>query len=505
MSAHLFRIPLIVCAGLLFPCTANLFSQDKTSSERSAPNQIKKQAENSGPATDAKSPETKSIRGKQSSSVRRSPQDFEEANTRRNRRSMMPASMKLAASTCRASTVTIRVDRAVSSRTPPLKGDAKDPATRSVAVFSGVLVKQGFVATPLFLPNVKKPEVRITLPNGEQTIGRPRILDEYSGLAILSIKDHTIPCLRCCESSEPEVGDWIVSGAAWGREQALVSLGMISGIGYRLPNAKVEPPPMIVCDIRAAQTSKGSGIVAANGKLVGIVMAVSNDGKWTYAVPAKHIHRLLRSLASHEKRPDAVKGEILVLKRQVPEMGVGINSIWDAKAEKYDLVVSKTVLNGPVDQAGILVGDKINSVNGRVVRAWYDVVRDTTNRQPGDKIKLGIIRDDQKFDVSVVLGGGFAASGKNILRLSEYITPEIELDHLSGQRIAQRNERSRANQLLNYSTENLSPPDCTQNSLLVGELLKMLEVERAKNRVLNEKVDLLEAKFDQLIRRIEDK
>ena len=414
-------------------------------------------------------------------------------------------SMKAASKAVRASTVTIRVDRnptmmlvnGIKNQSVKPQPAIANPGARnrSVAVFSGVLVKQGFVATPLFLPNTKDPEVRITLPNGEQTRGRPRILDEYSGLAIIAIEDQTIPCLKCCETHEPFVGDWVVSGAAWGRQEALVSLGMISGIGYRLPNAEIEPPPMIVCDLRAAQTSKGSGVVAANGKLIGIVMAISNDRKWTYVVPSSHVHRLLRSLALHDNKPDSRKDEILVLKRQVPRMGVRIDSIWNAKSKTYSILVASTTQNGPADQAGLQMGDRIKSVNGKIIRAWYDVVRDVSNKQPGDKVEMGVIRQGKDVKLTIVLGGGFAASGENILRLKDYIKPEIEIGEKTTRQIAERNSTVRYSQLLNYSIQNLAPSfDAAQ----VQDLIESLRDEKEKNKNLQNQIDALEKKFDRL-------
>lgn len=430
---------------------------------------------------------------------------------------LLPVSMKLASKAVRASTVTVRVDREPTLRLlkqsgqqqqsqpeNPEKTDGRK-SPRSVAVFSGVLVKQGFVATPLFLPNSADPEVRITLPDGEQTIGRPRILDEYSGLAIISIKDHPIPCLKCCESSEPVVGDWVVSGAAWGRHEALVSLGMISGLGYRLPNSRAEAPPMIVCDLRAAQTSKGSGVVSANGKLIGIVMAVSNDQKWTYVVPASHIHRLLRSLAQYEKRPDTDPKDILVLKRQVPRLGVRIDSgDWNPDSRSYDIIVQSVATNGPADHAGLKKGDRIKSVNGKVVRACYDVGRDFLNHQPGDEISFGIIRDNQKLDVSVILGGGFSASGDNILKLKDYIKPEIELDKKDANPASGRSSRREHSQLVNYSIQNLAPTPCFDSDAF-RVLLDALESERNRNTELKSRISDLEAKVDRLIEILEKK
>ena len=409
------------------------------------------------------------------------------------------ASMKIAARAVRASTVTIRVDRR-----PTLAhiGSGSHQTGHAVAVFSGVLVKKGFVVTPLFLPDPQQPDIRITLPDGRQTTGRPRILDEYSGLALLAIDDHTVPSLSCCETSEPRVGDCVVNGAAWGRQQALVSFGMISGIGYRLPSSTVEPPPMIVCDIRAAQTSKGSGVVAANGRLIGVVMAISRDRKWTYVVPASHIQRLFRSLAQHEKQAQKDGDEILVLKRQVPRLGMRLEGVWNSDQKQYEVFVKTIVKKGPGDLAGLRVGDRIHSVNGRVIRAVYDVGRDFVNLQPGDRILLGVERDREDYSFALVLGGGFAASGDRILRLSDYIQPEIRLSERQDRQSVASGERQSANQLVHHSRQNLAL-DEPSNEEKVQQLLEQLKIEKSRNRDLEQKVERLEKRFEQLLQKLE--
>ena len=180
-------------------------------------------------------------------------------------------------------------------------------------------------------------------------------------------------------------------------------------------------------------------------------------------------------------------------------MGVRIDSIWNAKSKTYSIIVASMTKNGPADQANLKKGDRIKSVNGKIIRAWYDVVRDVSNRQPGDKIEMTVIRKGEPVKLTIVLGGGFAASGENILRLRDYIKPEIELGADSAQQIAERNNAFRYSQLINYSIQNLAP---SFDPTMVQDLVDSLKMERQKNQDLKNKIDLLEKKMELLFEQL---
>ncbi|MCH5374509.1 MAG: S1C family serine protease, partial [Planctomycetes bacterium] len=120
-----------------------------------------------------------------------------------------------------------------------------------------------------------------------------RVLDEYTGLALLET-DRAMPGTITCTDALPPIGSWVLSAAAWGTEPPAVSVGILGADERTLPGTNY--PPLLQCDLRTAETSSGAGVVDGKGHLIGVVVATDaeqgNRG-WTYAVPAAHVQRLM--------------------------------------------------------------------------------------------------------------------------------------------------------------------------------------------------------------------
>ena len=353
-------------------------------------------------------------------------------------------SLEKGASLLQASTVTVRVT--VSAKGSPSsagsQGAAPSPAdsaakpasdgkkTSGVSVFSGVCIGKGLLATPLFNP--VDSGIRITLPGGEQTSARVRVLDEVSGLALLETdRDDLVP-LECSEP--PAAGSWVLSAAGWGVEKPVVSLGIVSGLDRTIPESGF--PPLIQCDLRTAETSTGSGVADSQGRLVGIVVASDSAGRgWTFAVPSNHLQRLLRakSEADAKTKADAkseadaktksdAKSElasapqtqnnaqtqgnsIIVLKRRRPIVGM----VLDTAEEK--VIVSRVDAGSPADRAGIRAGDEIVAADGVRIRSVYQALRPVLQKQPGDLASFVVVQGGEEKRIELVLGGGVELPG----------------------------------------------------------------------------------------------
>ena len=60
--------------------------------------------------------------------------------------------------------------------------------------------------------------------------------------------------------------------------------------------------------------------------------------------------------------------------------------------------------DGPGDKAGILVNDTIAFIDGKPIVSSLDVRRSIRDRQPGDVITIGLIRNGQKIELKLTLG-----------------------------------------------------------------------------------------------------
>jgi hypothetical protein len=166
------------------------------------------------------------------------------------------------------------------------------------------------------------------------------------------------------------------------------------------------------------QTSTGSGLVDAKGKLVGIIVAAdADDGRrgWAYAVGVSHVDRLLRVASGKQ-------GEgVVVLKRRRPLVGMVLDQAEEA------IVVSRVIPDGPAAAAGIQLGDQVLAVDGVLIRSVTQAVLPTIYKQPGDTTTFRILREGGIRNIEVTLGGGVELSSAPLDFLAGVMQPKVEM------------------------------------------------------------------------------
>ena len=298
-----------------------------------------------------------------------------------------------------------------------------------VTVCSGVAVGRRRVVTPIYAASDS--QIRVTAMGGSQTAAHLRVLDEYSGLALIEADQSDFTPVPLADGA-PKAGSWILSAAAWGTEEPVVSLGIVGAVRRTLPGAAY--PPLLQCDLRTAETSSGAGVVDRRGRLIGVVVAVdpARGGRgWTYAVPVRHVKRLVRA-ADESQRADSV----IILKRRRPIVGM----VLDGKSDQ--IVVSHVYPNSPAAKAGIRVGDRILAADGVKIRSVYQAVRLTLYKQPGDKMEFVVQREGDERTVEVVLGGGVELPSAPLANLGQFIRPKLDVEPLGEGRYAARSGRA---------------------------------------------------------------
>ena len=297
------------------------------------------------------------------------------------------------AQTLTAATVTVRASGSQDFMTAA-EGSADDdgaapsPVEADITVCSGTYVGEGRLLSFGCLPilgaeGAVETEYRITFPAGGQAIARPRVVDHHSGLVLLQVAEDdpdtsVLAALELAESA-PETGSSVLTAAAAGVEEPLVSLGVLSGIDRIVPGTEL--PPLLVCDISTTAASSGAAVVDREARLVGILAAASLPGEgfgWSYAIPLKHIRRVLSAQEADR---------LVVLPRMRPNLGV----VLGPGEEIGSVVVQHVVSGGPGDRAELAAGDRILAIEGRQVRSVYQAGTILRKHLPGERITLTCI------------------------------------------------------------------------------------------------------------------
>jgi S1-C subfamily serine protease len=241
------------------------------------------------------------------------------------------------------------------------------------------------------------PEYRVTLPDGEQAQAEPRVIDQYSGLVLLEIKQQGLPGLSLA-TQLPRIGGSVLSASAAGIDKPLVSLGVLSGIERTVPGASL--PPMLQCDISTTEASSGAALIDREQQLIGIIAATdasSQNFGWSFAIPYQHIRRVVEARSP---------GKLVVLARQRAIVGLKLGP----GPQDGTVQVEHVVPGGPADQAGIRQGEIVLEAEGRKLRSAYQAVALILKRLPGDEMTFVIGTEKSHRIVKVKLGGGAAAA-----------------------------------------------------------------------------------------------
>ncbi len=353
-----------------------------------------------------------------------------------------------------------------------------------VVVCSGAIVGPSWVVTPVFAGADSR--VKITLPQGRQVEGTIRVLDEYSGLALVGLADEVEGALPLAEDL-PAVGAWVLSAAGWGAEKPVVSLGIVSGHDRTDPGLAY--PPLLQCDMRAARTSSGAAVVNRKGAMVGVVVVTGTDQAtgFTFAVPVDHVRRLLR--IARERRN--VQG-IVVLKRRRPEVGMVLDG------QQGEVRVARVTAGSPADRAGIQVGDRVLAVNGVHIRSVYQAIRPVLIRQPGDRVVFTLERGGEQREVAVVLGGGVEVPRGRWNDIAQFVRPKIEWKQVDVAR------GIRARRKVDPAVAASSPDSDTEVARRQALLEKSLERYQAALKALQERLQKSEAERKELQRQVRE-
>jgi len=220
-------------------------------------------------------------------------------------------------------------------------------------------------------------------------------------------------------TSEVEVGDPVVAiGNPFGLDRTVTS-GIVSALqrqiagpsGYSISN-------VIQTDAAINPGNSGGPLINAAGEVIGINSQIQTGGTSRgnvgigFAVPI-----------------DTVRDEIdeLIATGEVSHAFLGISggTITARMAEDLNLSVSAGVLvqevvaGGPADKAGVkaggtsatvegeevsLGGDIIVKVDGKQVTGMDEVIEIVNGAEPGDKLELTVVRDEDRKTLTVTLG-----------------------------------------------------------------------------------------------------
>ena len=242
-----------------------------------------------------------------------------------------------------------------------LPPEAIDPLDRtSRAGGSGVVVDapRGLVVTNDHVIAGAARGVVVILPNGRERVASQIWRDPKSDLALLAIDPTDLVAAPWGDSTQLDIGDWVLAiGGPFGLT-GTVTAGIVSGKGRGIGMALYED--LIQTDAAINPGNSGGPLINLQGEVVGINTALkSNRGGYEgvgFAVPSSRARRVVAELAEFGRVRRAY-------------LGITIRPLDTLTATRLNItdgaVVASVVVGSPAATAGLQPGDVILTVGGR--------------------------------------------------------------------------------------------------------------------------------------------
>ncbi|WP_207924629.1 trypsin-like peptidase domain-containing protein [Pedobacter changchengzhani] len=335
-------------------------------------------------------------------------------------------------------------------------GGRSMPSAPRAASGSGVIISaDGYIITNNHVvENAEKVEVVLTDRRKVQAtvVGR----DPNTDLALIKVNATGLPVVKMGNSDQVQVGEWVLAIGFPLDLQTTVTAGIVSAkarsIGIigreqqgdqiteeeyqeyqrtgkrpkQAANTSIEA--FIQTDAAINPGNSGGALVNANGELIGINSAIASQSGYNqgygFAIPINLARKVVDDIM---KYGSVKRGYIGV--SFVPLSADNSKEI--KTTEITGLYVNDVVAGGGAAAAGLKAGDVIKKVDGVTIYDSPDLQEKIGRLNPGDKVKLTILRNGELKDYSVTLKGeasvGIVANnttkGATIEKLGATIAP----------------------------------------------------------------------------------
>ncbi len=238
----------------------------------------------------------------------------------------------------------------------------------------------------------------VTMDDGRELDAEVVGTDDRTDLALLKVEGNGFTYVTFAEG-EPKVGQWVLAvGNPFGLGGS-VSAGIISALQRDIGSGPYDNYLQI--DAPVNRGNSGGPTINMNGEVIGVATAIFSPSGGNvgiaFAIPA--------NIASD------VIGDLMddgIVTRGW--LGVQIQPVTDSIAESLGIertegaIVADSMEAGPAKDAGILAGDVIVEVDGRAVKDPRALSQMIARMDPGQQIKVTVIREGDRHSIDVTLG-----------------------------------------------------------------------------------------------------
>lgn len=285
----------------------------------------------------------------------------------------------------------------------PLIVDAENALERrSNGQGSGVIVDpKGFIVTNYHVVRGAR-NIMVGLSDGRPVKGEVLAFDSPTDLAVVKIKADNLIAAEWSDSDQLEIGGFVwAAGSPYGLDHS-VTFGILSGKN-RGGLAGTAHQDFLQTDVAVNPGNSGGPLVDSRGRIVGINTAIVGQSYQgiSFAIPSNVVKDIYTRLLTKGRidrgwlgvRLDPLSRELATAQGLDSPRGAVVTSL-----------TSEFGHNSPAEAAGVKVGDIITHWDMRPVAGPAQVIQFVSSTLAGAQIKLSIVRDGARQEITVVIG-----------------------------------------------------------------------------------------------------
>src|SRR5450755_458799 len=281
--------------------------------------------------------------------------------------------------------------------TPP---DSQPRERQFQSAGSGVIIdaKNGYIVTNYHVVE-NASEITITLLDNRSFTAKVLGTDEGSDLALVQAKQPNLIAMAISDSSQLEVGDYVVAiGNPFGLQHT-VTAGIVSALG----RSGINPDgfeDFIQTDASINPGNSGGALVNLRGELVGINSAILSRSGGNIGIGFAISSNMVRGVTDQLIKYGAVKRGVL---------GINIFNVTPDIAKEYGLtevsgaLVAGVAQGSAAEKAGVKTGDIVAAIDGHVVKDAAELRRTIGMLRVGDKVDVSLLRDGKPRSVTALI------------------------------------------------------------------------------------------------------
>jgi S1-C subfamily serine protease len=244
--------------------------------------------------------------------------------------------------------------------------------------------------------------VEVVLEDGRSYEAQVVGTDPSTDLALLKIEAKDLPSLTFGNSDDLQVGEWVLAVGNPFNLTSTVTAGIVSAKARNINilRDQMAIESFIQTDAAVNPGNSGGALVNARGELVGINTAIASTtgayAGYSFAVPVEIVKKVITDLMNHGVVQRAFLGADMVELNSDLAKQLGIS-------QTQGVYVKSLSEGGSAALAGMQPGDIILGIDGKELRNSAELTEYLGRHRPGDKVRLGLLRDGREKLVDVEL------------------------------------------------------------------------------------------------------